>query len=101
MRAQKHTRKTAQQSFSERLRKQFKKEPVAGGSLVVSILALVIASAGQVISYYSYSQTVEQYVDERAIVLAAQFGQGTDSLVVRPTDAMFHFVGVGIARQRV
>jgi hypothetical protein len=75
-----------------RVKRSFRNQPVATLSLIISLLAVLIAAAGLYTSRQAFNQTIQQYVEERSLVLSAKFGDAADSLTVTPTDSGFHFM---------
>ena len=60
-------------------------------SMVISIIAACISAGGLYTSREALRQAEEQYVDERAIILTAHFGETAGALSVKPTDSATHF----------
>jgi hypothetical protein len=76
-----------------RIRKAWQEQPIAACAFLLSIISLGVSAGSLYTSRQSFWQTLTQYAEERALVLTGQFGDGTNSLSVKPADANFNFLG--------
>ena len=76
------------------LMEKIKSEPIALGSVVISIVAGVISYFSFQTSNDAYQLAKNQYQEERSLILVATFDtKGSDVMVVKPVEAGFNYLG--------